>query len=137
VAVTQEEYKLTLLASSSFTLSHHPVIPGFAPWGDFKGPVQSRRRYSVYHQLIKVEAITGVLCEGVVQKNSVRIGRTYDGRGEYLIWGSIPKDAITHLDIKEEELDIDGLTDNMDDLDIDRLMDNIDDLDVTSASLVN
>ncbi|KAJ0423981.1 hypothetical protein BJY00DRAFT_309796 [Aspergillus carlsbadensis] len=29
-----------------------------------------------------------------VQRNSVRIGRTYDGRGEYLIWGLIPKDAI-------------------------------------------
>ncbi|KAL2848162.1 hypothetical protein BJY01DRAFT_246489 [Aspergillus pseudoustus] len=28
------------------------------------------------------------------RKNSVRIGRTYDGRGEHLVWGSIPKVAI-------------------------------------------
>ncbi|KAL3446543.1 hypothetical protein BJX65DRAFT_116101 [Aspergillus insuetus] len=48
-----------------------------------------------------------------VQKNSVRIGRTYDGRGEYLIWGSIPKDAIicsfkitTLREIAAKDLDI-------------------------------
>ncbi|KAL3494945.1 hypothetical protein BJX62DRAFT_233913 [Aspergillus germanicus] len=48
-----------------------------------------------------------------VQKNSVRIGRTYDGRGEYLIWGSISNDAIicsfkitTLREIAAKDLDI-------------------------------
>ncbi|KAL3466447.1 hypothetical protein BJX64DRAFT_284385 [Aspergillus heterothallicus] len=47
------------------------------------------------------------------RKYSVKIGRTYDGRGEYLVWGTIPKDAIvcsfkiTRLrEIAAEDLDV-------------------------------